>query len=79
MAAAYFCSELGAFLEKYSKKKYTANLNNLAKIGMPKGVGKKGDMPPRKKKGPQTVQKYIDPAERYYHGHQSDKLHLTLL
>ena len=66
VAAAYFCSELCAFLEKYSKKKYTANLNNLAKIGMPKGAGKKGDIPPRKKKCPQTVQQYVDPGERFF-------------
>ena len=49
VVTAYFCSELCEFLEKYSKKKYTANLNNLAQIGMPKGAGKKGDIPPQKR------------------------------
>ena len=43
----------------------SANLNNLAKIGMLKGAGKKGDIPPRKKKCPQTVQQYVDPAASF--------------
>ena len=35
---------------------------NLAKTGMLRGAGKKGDIPPRKKRCPQTVQQYVKPT-----------------
>lgn len=46
VAAAFFTSDLEIFLEKYRKKKCTPNLLQLAKTEMPRGAGKKGDIPP---------------------------------
>lgn len=50
VAAAHFCSELEHFLVTYRKKNCSPNLTRLSKIGMPKGSGKKGDKPPRKRR-----------------------------
>jgi len=61
VAAAQFISELGVFVEKYRKKKCAPNLNKLAKVGMPRGAGKKGDLPPKKKRCPQPVMKNVAP------------------
>lgn len=55
VAAACFCSELDEFLAKYRKKKGQPNLTRLSKVGLPKGAGKKGERPPRKRKCPETV------------------------
>lgn len=55
VAASHFCSELDDFLAKYRKKNCTPSLSRLSKIGMPKGAGKKGDKPPRKRRCTETV------------------------
>ena len=61
MAATQFNCELDIFVDKYHKKKLAPNLMKLAKVGMPKGAGKKGDLPPKKKKCPQTISKNVAP------------------
>ena len=77
VAAAYFSSDLDIFLEKYRKKKCTPNLMNLAKTGMPRGAGKKGDVPPRKRKCPQTVQQYVPQSSVSHTSASNMSYHLT--
>ena len=50
VAAAQFSGQLRSFVSWYKKSKSLPNLNRLAKVGMPKGSGRKGEKPPRKRK-----------------------------
>uniref|UniRef100_A0A1X7VKK5 Uncharacterized protein n=1 Tax=Amphimedon queenslandica TaxID=400682 RepID=A0A1X7VKK5_AMPQE len=60
VAAAQFGSELREFLRGYCKKKCSPSLTQLSKSGTSKGVGKKGDKPPRKPASAETI--YASPA-----------------
>jgi len=61
VATARFNCELENFLEKY-RKKFFPNLMKLAKVGMPRGASKKGDLSPKKRKSAQTITKNVAPS-----------------
>ena len=50
VAAAQFSGNLEKFVEWYKASKYKPNLSKLAQVDMPKGTGRKGEKPPRKRK-----------------------------
>ena len=50
---------------------------NLAKTGMPRGAGKKGDVPPRKRKCPQTVQQYVPQSSVSHTSASNMSYHIT--
>ena len=50
ITAAEFAHCLGEFVLWYNKTKSKPNLNKLSKVDIPKGTGRKGEKPPRKKK-----------------------------
>ena len=55
IAAAEFAHCLEDFVLWYNKSKSTPNLTKLSKVDMPKGTGRKGEKPPRKKKRGSTT------------------------
>lgn len=50
VAAAQFSGNLEAFIRWYRKSKSLPNFDKLSKVNMPKGSGRKGEKPPRKRK-----------------------------
>ena len=50
VAAAQFCNQLKKFLLWYRNSKSHPNLDRLSKVCKPKGSGRKGEKPPRKRK-----------------------------
>ena len=55
IAAAEFSHCLEEFVLWYNKSKSKPNLDKLSKVDMPKGSGRKGEKPPRKKKRGSTT------------------------
>ena len=55
VAAAQFSGNLEKFVEWYKASKSKPNLSKLAKVDMPKGTGRKGEKPPRKRKKSTSV------------------------
>ena len=61
IAAAEYSHQLEEFLAWYKSSKSKPNLCRLSKVDMPKGRGRKGDKPPRKrKKGSATCFALVD-------------------
>ena len=50
VAAAQFSNQLKSFISWYNKSKSLPNFDKLSKVGMPRGSGRKGEKPPRKRK-----------------------------
>ena len=55
VAAAQFSKQLKPFIQWYTKSKSQANFDKLSKVGMPRGSGRKGEKPPRKRKKTSTA------------------------
>ena len=55
VAAAQFSGNLEKFIEWYKASKSKPNLSKLAQVDMPKGTGRKGEKPPRKRKKSTSV------------------------
>lgn len=49
VAAAQFSRQLNKFISWYKKSRSEPSLERLAKVGMPRGSGRKGEKPPRKR------------------------------
>ena len=65
VAVADLCKKLPEFIEKFKKIKQTPNLTKFAEATMPKGRGRKGSEPPRKRKKTSStaeVQQVQNPA-----------------
>ena len=61
IAAAEFSGNLGKFVAWYKLSKSKPNLSKLSKVDMPKGTGRKGEKPPRKrKKSPSIYYSLVD-------------------
>ena len=60
VAAAQFSGNLEKFVEWYKVSKSKPNLSKLAQVDMPKGSGRKGEKPPRKKKSTSAYYTLVD-------------------
>ena len=62
IAAAEFAHCLGEFILWYKKSELKPNFHQLSKVDMPKGTGRKGEKPPRKKKRGSTTCYTLSPS-----------------